>query len=174
MSSEQYTKVVKYVRDDGVVDLIIWCPGCQTGHTFTSEWSFNNDYGCPSFSPSLWIDRPGGGICHSNVRDGRIRFDGESTHDLKNQDVELPDFPGFKMDVQTRSEETGLAYYPTLDDAQRAAESDPTIWKISYNEGARRVRLVRTADGWEDRPLMDEVQNLKGWSGEPQDGAGCH
>lgn len=61
--------------------------------------------------------------------------------------------------IQTRSEVNGLVFWPTLDEAQAAADKDETIWKISYTgEDGVRVRLVRQENGsWKDEPLMDAV-----------------
>lgn len=51
--------------------------------------------------------------------------------------------------IQTRSNDGGLAIYPTLADAFRAAEKDPEIWKISFDgKSEERVRLIRTEGGW--------------------------
>lgn len=47
------------------------------------------------------------------------------------------------MTYQTRSEENGLAYHGTFEQAWEAAVSDPTIWKISFTVEEERIRLVR-------------------------------
>ena len=48
---------------------------------------------------------------------------------------------------QTRSEETGLEFYETLDDALAATVKDPTIWKVSFTGiNGDRVRLIRGED----------------------------
>ncbi len=60
------------------------------------------------------------------------------------------------MEVQTRSEETGLASHDSLDAAFYAAKLDPTIWKISFNaEDGSRIRLVKHDDDmWIYEPLL--------------------
>lgn len=47
------------------------------------------------------------------------------------------------IEVQTRSEDTGLQHFASVRDAIEAAERDETIWKISFNLGAERIRLVK-------------------------------
>lgn len=56
---------------------------------------------------------------------------------------------------QTRSEENGLEYHPTLEAAHKAARKDPTIWKISYAvQNGDRIRLVRkNNDQWVNEPI---------------------
>lgn len=50
---------------------------------------------------------------------------------------------------QLRSEKTGLQYTKSLEVALRIAESDPTIWEISFNSDTEeRVRLVKREDAW--------------------------
>jgi hypothetical protein len=48
--------------------------------------------------------------------------------------------------IQTRSEITGIAMHNTLADAYKHSQLDPTVWKISFQLGDERVRLVRTED----------------------------
>ena len=58
------------------------------------KWEFNGDMDKPTFSPSILSKWPGPGsvkICHSFVRDGKIQFLADCTHDLKGQTVDLPD-----------------------------------------------------------------------------------
>lgn len=91
-------------REGGpVTGWVIHCPACGHGHKFDApehpnkitgaSWSFNGDLERPTFSPSMLIrDRVDGVdryVCHSFVRDGRIEFLGDCTHDLAGQTVEL-------------------------------------------------------------------------------------
>lgn len=51
------------------------------------------------------------------------------------------------MEIQTRSEKTGIRMCLTISEAMEAARLDPTIWKISFSvENGERVRLVRSHD----------------------------
>lgn len=54
-----------------------------------------------------------------------------------------------KIQIQTRSETTGLAYFDSLKKAIDAADKDNTIWKISWTitETNERVRLVKDING---------------------------
>jgi hypothetical protein len=77
------------------------CPGCDNGHIFhcrtdggQPSWDFNGNLERPTFSPSIKLDGHLGhgkfGTCHSYVRDGRIEFLSDCTHDLAGRSVELP------------------------------------------------------------------------------------
>ncbi len=58
--------------------------------------------------------------------------------------------------IQCRSEEYGLSYYDTFEEAFNAASRDHTIWKMSWDEiGGGRVRMVRRTDNtWEYEPII--------------------
>lgn len=60
------------------------------------------------------------------------------------------------MEVQVRSEETGIQYFQSLADALLVAKHDPTIWKISFNADVERIRLVRRNNVWVYEPLFAE------------------
>jgi hypothetical protein len=65
--------------------------------------------------------------------------------------------------VQTRSEINDLAFFDTVAEAFEHARTDGTVWKISWTDGADRVRLVRSGvpgGGWDYCPLMEEVEVL--------------
>jgi hypothetical protein len=52
---------------------------------------------------------------------------------------------------QTRSEETGLAYFDTLEAAKKASEADPSIWKMSFTiQTGERIVLEKdyTTNEW--------------------------
>lgn len=109
------------VAEGGI--LLFWCPGCDEAHQVRVEnghpgpcWGFNGDYTQPTFTPSVLVGTTSAGrpernagapmkkrtgtkppfkcfVCHSFVKDGRIQFLGDCTHDLAGQTVSLPDFP---------------------------------------------------------------------------------
>ena len=60
------------------------------------------------------------------------------------------------MEVQTRSEETGIQYFESLADAMFVAKHDPTIWKISFTADIERIRLVRRGNEWVYEPLFSK------------------
>lgn len=78
------------------------CPGCDQVHFFNISgpepvWTFNGDYVKPTFSPSLMVNRTyPDKRCHSYVRDGQIQFLNDCHHMLKNQTVDLPEWPAGK------------------------------------------------------------------------------
>lgn len=99
----------------------IQCPGCKDTHELTDGWKFNGNVESPTFSPSLltrsghyapnrretdtcWCtynaeQREKGEPespftcyqCHSFIRDGKIEFLSDCTHELAGQTVELPE-----------------------------------------------------------------------------------
>lgn len=61
-------------------------------------WSFDGNLERPTLSPSLLLTYTFGDgraqyVCHSFVRDGRIQFLGDCTHELRGQTVDLPELP---------------------------------------------------------------------------------
>lgn len=69
------------------------CPGCGCLHFFNERWTFNGDLEKPTVSPSILVTYDGADKktrCHSFIRDGRIEFLGDSTHELAGQTVDLP------------------------------------------------------------------------------------
>lgn len=102
--------------------IAIQCPGCGNEHYLNVNlkngrpcWGFDYNYASPTFTPSLlvrtgkfagtkeWYDKltperrsfvdQHSNICHSFIRNGKIQFLGDCTHSLKNQTVDLPDYP---------------------------------------------------------------------------------
>lgn len=83
------------------------CPGCNEEHLVTTppypqaKWGFEGDESRPTFSPSIFVHshealREDGTLyetfrCHSFVKDGRIQFLSDSTHQLAGQTVDLPE-----------------------------------------------------------------------------------
>jgi hypothetical protein len=79
------------------------CPGCDCVHVVTvnggknsmgATWRWNNSVDAPTFSPSILVtwDTAGTKKCHSYVTDGKIKFLGDSFHELKNQTVDIPEW----------------------------------------------------------------------------------
>lgn len=109
------------LRDaEGTTYLMFWCPGCDESHgpvvarTVAARplWTWNGDRDRPTLSPSIrvrgkrrltddeyhrivageQVDVPDR-TCHSFVRDGRIEFLGDCTHELAGQTVDIPEWP---------------------------------------------------------------------------------
>ena len=98
-----------FISSDGSHFVFI-CPGCGFGHALWIKqpegmgdkkypiWSFNGDLNRPTFSPSLLVrgvknaeNDPTPRHCHSYIRDGKIEFQGDCTHELAGKTVELAD-----------------------------------------------------------------------------------
>jgi hypothetical protein len=83
---------------DGSKQVIFFCPGCKCGHVVwvnpyprgTPRWKFNGDYDKPTFEPSLLVHTDK--RCHSFVKDGKIQFLADSTHELAGKTIALQDF----------------------------------------------------------------------------------
>jgi hypothetical protein len=73
------------------------CPGCNSVHAFDDRWEFNNDFDKPTISPSFLqkgflSSKYPDGICHSYIKEGRIQYLNDCSHELKGQTVEMVDF----------------------------------------------------------------------------------
>lgn len=100
--------------------LIFWCPGCNEPHAIeygADRWTWDGNMEAPTLSPSILVRSghyagPNGGcwcqwdeehpndptkfkcgVCHSDVRAGRIEFLNDCTHALAGQTVPLPAWP---------------------------------------------------------------------------------
>jgi len=106
-------RVVHKVNDSKGKHLghMIFCPACDCGHMFDSRWTFNGNFDKPTFRAIMLVTvtvpitddehtrimngekfEPKKLICHSFVTDGKIKFLGDCTHSMKNQEVQLPKF----------------------------------------------------------------------------------
>ena len=110
---EPQAKLAK--ASDGL--LLFECPGCKSAHYIRTDpqqplsglWTWNGSMEAPTVSPSILVrgvrpitdeqaDRIMAGekiepiptVCHSFVREGRIEFLGDCTHELAGHTVELP------------------------------------------------------------------------------------
>lgn len=71
-------------------------------------------------------------------------------------------------EVQTRDEDGALKFFPSVLAAARHAETDPKIWKISFNsEDGNRVRLVRNETGHWILTVANERGNFEEFPPEP-------
>ena len=80
----------------------IFCPACRCAHVFDERWTFNGDFDKPTFRASMLVNQQlkepkirGNHVshrCHSFVTDGKIKFLGDCTHDMKNTEVKLEKF----------------------------------------------------------------------------------
>ena len=84
-----------------------WCPACNELHPFAIDkpfyngaiWSWNGNVEKPTFSPSMNItDGPypeNGRIerCHYFIKEGRIEYLNDCTHEFKGKTIDLPTIP---------------------------------------------------------------------------------
>ena len=95
--------------------ILFFCPGCEDLHRIPitkqdwckGVWQFNGNFEKPTFTPSIvlttgkyvdpnWIEPPAPGklwsvICHSVIKDGQIKYAGDTTHRLVGKIVDLPE-----------------------------------------------------------------------------------
>lgn len=84
------------------------CPACNRMHELNDTWSFNGDFQNPTFSPSIKVTgthfiteeesvrvmrgekvSPRKLVCHSFIRNGKIEFCGDCTHEHAGKTLEL-------------------------------------------------------------------------------------
>lgn len=77
--------------------LLFTCPGCNQEHAIDGRWWFNNDLENPTISPSYLLkshyfngEKDVNIVCHSFIKDGKIQFLNDCSHELKGKTVELP------------------------------------------------------------------------------------
>lgn len=93
-------KVKKIKNGSTTFQYLFNCPGCKCEHAFDDRWKFNEDLEKPTISPSflqqgsLGFDgeKQNYGTCHSFIKEGKIQFLTDCTHDLKGQTVDLIDY----------------------------------------------------------------------------------
>ena len=77
-----------------------WCSGCKCRHYIWTKnegydhpiWEFNGDLNNPTVHPSVLVTYPVGGvnnICHSFIRDGKIEYLSDCTHELAGKTIEM-------------------------------------------------------------------------------------
>jgi hypothetical protein len=94
-------QILKDNQDQGeIAAYAFYCPGCRHYHVYYVKeqypgcpvWAFNGDMQRPTFTPSLLNTLPAkGDRCHLFVKEGRIEFLGDCSHDLAGQTVEMQD-----------------------------------------------------------------------------------
>ena len=57
------------------------------------SWSWNEDYECPTVNPSIRLIHTGNQVDHLFIRDGKIQYLNDCTHELAGKTVDMIDFP---------------------------------------------------------------------------------
>ena len=85
-----------------------FCPACKEYHYIGVAqnnmgfpiWTFNGDNENPTISPSVKVEYHGADkdtVCHSFIRNGKIEFLTDCTHELAGKTVEMVDLSTLKM-----------------------------------------------------------------------------
>ncbi len=84
-----------------LIGYLVECPACRdadrcSAHVFNIRkdgrgWDFDGSYEFPTFSPSMLARDSRGHICHSFVRNGKIEYLSDCTHELAGQTIDLPE-----------------------------------------------------------------------------------
>ena len=72
----------------------VWCPACDSPHSFDNRWTFvNGDHEKPTFVASMLVhESPGHPRCHSHLTGGVWSYGADCTHQLAGKEVEAPDW----------------------------------------------------------------------------------
>lgn len=81
-----------------------FCPGCDTLHPIYvntpdrkgPKWDWNGSLENPTFSPSFltqWNQGDEKFVCHTFIREGKVEYLSDCTHELKGTTINLPDIP---------------------------------------------------------------------------------
>lgn len=84
-------------------ELSHWCPACDMRHIILTNdwehsgprWEWNGDVTKPTYSPSVkteWKTKDTL-ICHFFMKEGKIQFLNDCTHDMASTIVDIPDYP---------------------------------------------------------------------------------
>lgn len=75
---------------DGLEVRLWWCIACDEYHQDGGKWEFNGDPEKPTFSPSFLLhETPTHKRCHTFIRNGKIEYLGDCTHDYAGKTVDM-------------------------------------------------------------------------------------
>ena len=94
------TKIKLLDKTKGVYQF--YCPGCKEMHNIWTDkadgvdpWGFNGDVNNPTFTPSFKVLSYKGhdisGVCHSFIRNGKIEYLSDCTHELAGKTIDMVD-----------------------------------------------------------------------------------
>lgn len=98
---------------------VFWCPACNDNHVFESPETAYASPDRPTFAQSVY-DWDTKNVCHSQIRHGKLYFLPDSTHDMRQRWVEMPDLPWFMVDEPEAAAYVARDsfYYPELDEEE--------------------------------------------------------
>ncbi len=78
--------------------LLYYCPPCKQPHTIEIDgsraWTWNGNLITPTVSPSIKVTCPPMPYCcHHFVRNGRIEYCGDCSHELSGKTIDMVDVP---------------------------------------------------------------------------------
>lgn len=84
----------KIEHDNGKVQYMFYCNGCDQCHAYDERWTFNGDMNKPTFKPSLLNTKPNDKKyrCHLFLTDGKIIYLNDCSHDFAGKEIDLPKF----------------------------------------------------------------------------------
>jgi hypothetical protein len=79
-----------------------YCPACNETHYIALSdndcgfpiWRWNGDFEKPTIEPSVKVEYHGADkdtVCHSFIRDGRIQYLSDCSHELRGQTIDMVD-----------------------------------------------------------------------------------
>ena len=100
MSGSAFVKISSILaKSNG--NLYFECPACEIPHGINcgeghgAMWQWDGNKEKPTFSPSLLVTYSHGDknfVCHSFVRNGKIEYLSDCTHDMAGKTVDIPKF----------------------------------------------------------------------------------
>lgn len=78
--------------------LMFWCPGCDEAHgvriSGVQPWTWDGHRDRPTVTPSILVTgHSPERRCHSLLRQGRLEYQGDCSHEMGNQIADLPEWP---------------------------------------------------------------------------------
>lgn len=69
-----------------------YCPACKTKHAINVSWNITGSDDCPTVNPSVLTTMPPTDYrCHLFIRNGKIEYCGDCSHDMKGKTVDMED-----------------------------------------------------------------------------------
>lgn len=89
----------KLLYHDNDISVSFYCPACKKPHTINNTWDIKDANDIVTISPSILYHGTSelfpekNIICHSFIRNSKIEYLNDCTHNLAGKTVELPPMP---------------------------------------------------------------------------------